>query len=125
MNYFLLIFLDVQMAGSRWREVRQALAEVANEAMQYDADGVEICFLNSPRRENYVSVSIGFNPTVSLRTEEFSRREMLCFVSSMKFDPLVCNRYYTHSQILIYGYRSYTYRCKATSDSRRNNENSR
>jgi hypothetical protein len=36
------------MAGRRWRDTRAALADLANTASQYDADGVDIHFLNSP-----------------------------------------------------------------------------
>lgn len=35
------------MAGRRWKDTRAALADLANTASQYDADGVDIHFLNS------------------------------------------------------------------------------
>ncbi|PCH40987.1 hypothetical protein WOLCODRAFT_70347 [Wolfiporia cocos MD-104 SS10] len=37
------------MAGARWREARDALASLADIAAKYDADGIDICFLNSTR----------------------------------------------------------------------------
>jgi hypothetical protein len=49
------------MINARWNEVRLALSEISNEAMQYDANGVEICFLNSDKHVENVSVSIGSN----------------------------------------------------------------
>lgn len=36
------------MAGRRWRDTRAALADLAGTASEYDVDGVEIHFLNSP-----------------------------------------------------------------------------
>ncbi|KAG8910008.1 hypothetical protein FRC02_007430 [Tulasnella sp. 418] len=38
------------MAGQRWNEVRSSLIEIANDAMQYDVDGIGLLFLNSPLR---------------------------------------------------------------------------
>ena len=32
---------------SRWQECRDAISEIAQEAVKYDADGVEVNFLNS------------------------------------------------------------------------------
>ena|ERR1700733_3760903 len=36
------------MAGRRWRDTRAALADLAGTASEYDVDGVDIHFLNSP-----------------------------------------------------------------------------
>lgn len=47
------------MRGSRWAEVRRALTELSKEAMQYDADGMEICFLNSTQHKEHVAVREG------------------------------------------------------------------
>jgi hypothetical protein len=44
------------MKGSRWAEVRLALTELSKEAMQYDADGIEICFLNSKLHKQRIAV---------------------------------------------------------------------
>lgn len=52
-----LIFDIPKMSGGKWKEVRTALAQIGNEAMQYDADGVEICFINSPLHREFVNVS--------------------------------------------------------------------
>ncbi|KAL6309778.1 hypothetical protein BKA93DRAFT_723170 [Sparassis latifolia] len=37
------------MEGPRWQEARDALAALADIASRYDADGVDVCFLNSKR----------------------------------------------------------------------------
>lgn len=37
------------MEGPRWHEAREALASLAEIAARYDADGVDVCFLNSHR----------------------------------------------------------------------------
>jgi len=50
------------MRGQRWVEVRLALTELAKEAMQYDADGIEICFLNSQKRKDSIAVCEAFLP---------------------------------------------------------------
>ena len=46
-----------KMSGGRWKQVRAALAQIGVEAMQYDADGVEMCFLNSPVHREFLKVS--------------------------------------------------------------------
>jgi hypothetical protein len=46
------------MRGPRWAEVRLALTELSKEAMQYDADGIEICFMNSRTYEESIKVGI-------------------------------------------------------------------
>ncbi|KAG8680245.1 hypothetical protein FRC09_018375, partial [Ceratobasidium sp. 395] len=38
------------MAGSRWVEARDALMGVAREALRYDADGIEVYFLNAEQK---------------------------------------------------------------------------
>ncbi|KAG8763520.1 hypothetical protein FRC12_008520 [Ceratobasidium sp. 428] len=38
------------MAGSRWIEARDALMGVAREALRYDADGIEVYFLNAEQK---------------------------------------------------------------------------
>ena len=48
------------MRGPRWAEMRLALTELSKEAMQYDADGMEICFLNSKKHEDHVAVREAF-----------------------------------------------------------------
>jgi len=53
----LLMFNISKMSGRRWKQVRAALAEIGNEAMQYDADGVDVCFINSPVHKELVKVS--------------------------------------------------------------------
>ena len=45
------------MNGGRWKQVRAALAQIGNEAMQYDADGIDICFLNSPMHKESIMAS--------------------------------------------------------------------
>jgi len=35
------------MEGSRWHEARDALAALADIASKYDADGIDVCFLNN------------------------------------------------------------------------------
>lgn len=42
------------MAGPRWDEARKALIDISNEALQYDADGISLQFLNSQKRENTI-----------------------------------------------------------------------
>jgi len=44
------------MRGPRWSEVRLALTELSKEAMQYDANGLDICFLNSPKCKDSIIV---------------------------------------------------------------------
>ncbi|KAG8703156.1 hypothetical protein FRC09_004320 [Ceratobasidium sp. 395] len=38
------------MAGSRWIEARDALMGIAKEALQHDADGIEVYFLNAEQK---------------------------------------------------------------------------
>ena len=56
------------MCGTRWDEVRLALTELSKEAMQYDADGMEICFLNSKQHKERVAVREGLSPVSALNT---------------------------------------------------------
>ncbi|KAG8917436.1 hypothetical protein FRC02_003121 [Tulasnella sp. 418] len=42
------------MAGQRWTEVRASMIEIANEAIQYDVDGIGLIFLNSKLRSNSI-----------------------------------------------------------------------
>ncbi|KAH9844363.1 uncharacterized protein C8Q71DRAFT_41712 [Rhodofomes roseus] len=42
------------MAGSRWKEARNALAALAGIASKYDTDGIDVCFLNSKHVGNNV-----------------------------------------------------------------------
>lgn len=44
------------MAGTRWDEARKALIDISNEALQYDADGIALRFLNSPIAANGIQV---------------------------------------------------------------------
>lgn len=55
-NYKIIFVIDDSgsMSGGRWKQVRAALAEIGVEAMQYDADGVEMCFLNSPVHREFL-----------------------------------------------------------------------
>lgn len=46
------------MAGDRWDEARKALIDISNEALQYDADGIALQFLNSPIAANGVQVRL-------------------------------------------------------------------
>lgn len=76
-NYKIIFIIDDSgsMSGGRWKQVRAALAEIGNEAMQYDADGVDICFINSPVHKELVKTQeeifnvydqvqpLGFTPT--------------------------------------------------------------
>ncbi|EDR12657.1 uncharacterized protein LACBIDRAFT_292698 [Laccaria bicolor S238N-H82] len=56
-NYHIIFVIDdsSSMRGQRWTEVRLALTELSKEAMQYDADGMEICFLNSQKRKDCIA----------------------------------------------------------------------
>jgi hypothetical protein len=49
------------MKGEKWAQVRTVLSQIGNEAMQYDADGIDICFLNSPLRKESITVSVLFS----------------------------------------------------------------
>lgn len=55
-NYKIIFVIDDSgsMSGGRWKQVRAALAEIGKEAMQYDADGVDVCFINSPVHKELV-----------------------------------------------------------------------
>lgn len=52
-----LIFHTSKMSGGRWKQVRAALIQIGNEAMQYDTDGIDICFINSPMHRELVKVN--------------------------------------------------------------------
>jgi len=57
-NYKVIFIIDDSgsMSGGRWKQVQASFTEIGHEAMQYDADGIEICFINSPvRRESVKS----------------------------------------------------------------------
>ena len=45
------------MSGGKWKQVRAALAQIGVEAMQYDVDGVDMCFINSPVQRDLLKVS--------------------------------------------------------------------
>jgi len=51
------------MCGEKWEQVREALSQIGNEAMQYDADGVDICFLNSLVVGKRIKVGVRLIPT--------------------------------------------------------------
>ena len=44
------------MQGQKWEDVKYALVELANSAGQFDADGIEVAFLNSPHRKKMIKV---------------------------------------------------------------------
>ncbi|RDB26559.1 hypothetical protein Hypma_005612 [Hypsizygus marmoreus] len=46
---------------SRWKDAEMALASVAQAAASYDADGIEIHFLNSPISESYLKSAQAVN----------------------------------------------------------------
>jgi hypothetical protein len=46
-----------KMSGGRWKQVRAALARIGVEAMQYDADGIDMCFINSTVHRGLLKVS--------------------------------------------------------------------
>lgn len=48
------------MAGSRWRQTREALAAITPICTQHDADGVDIYFLNHRSNSNYGSPLKGY-----------------------------------------------------------------
>lgn len=55
---------------TRWDEARDALAEIADIAVQYDKDGIDIFFLNNKAKGEGLKVSlaiVGFPPSLSLR----------------------------------------------------------
>jgi len=43
-----------------WGKARDAILQIANEAMQYDANGVDICFLNSMLHREAIVVRVFF-----------------------------------------------------------------
>ncbi|CCM01741.1 uncharacterized protein FIBRA_03807 [Fibroporia radiculosa] len=45
-NTVIIVDDSGSMQGERWREARDALAPLADIASKYDADGVDVCFLN-------------------------------------------------------------------------------
>lgn len=51
------------MEGALWVETREALAGIADVAARYDADGVDICFLNDPAVGRNMKVSSTKNKT--------------------------------------------------------------
>ncbi|PVF99471.1 hypothetical protein CPB86DRAFT_796488 [Serendipita vermifera] len=55
--YDILIVVDdsSSMKGRRWDEVREALVALVDKAKQFYADGIEICFLNSPLHESSIA----------------------------------------------------------------------
>ena len=68
---FLLPFLilpisdtPLKMSGGRWKQVRAALAQIGAEAMQYDVDGVDMCFINSPLNRELIKVGRPFLPFI-------------------------------------------------------------
>lgn len=50
------MFNTPKMSGGRWKQVRAALARIGVEAMQYDADGIDMCFINSPVHRGLLKV---------------------------------------------------------------------
>jgi len=50
------MFHTCKMSGGRWKQVQAAFTQIGHEAMQYDADGIEICFINSTVRREFVKV---------------------------------------------------------------------
>jgi hypothetical protein len=52
------IFDAPKMSGGRWKQVRAALAQIGVEAMQYDVDGVDMCFINSPLNRELLKVGV-------------------------------------------------------------------
>ncbi|KDQ64206.1 hypothetical protein JAAARDRAFT_52188 [Jaapia argillacea MUCL 33604] len=60
------------MDGSRWSEARDALATLAHIASEYDADGIDVCFLNDDRvgvnMRSAVSVKRLFDSVVPIGT---------------------------------------------------------
>ena len=56
------------MEGTLWVEARDALAGIADVAARYDADGVDIYFLNNP--------SVGRGMRVSISSLELSSAEL-------------------------------------------------
>jgi len=46
-NTVIIVDDSGSMAGSRWKEAREALAALAGIASKYDTDGIDVCFLNS------------------------------------------------------------------------------
>src|ERR1700685_1240891 len=73
------------MSGEKWSRVRSALAQIGNEAMQYDADGIDICFLNSRVYKKSIMVSNHVTILLWVLTAQ-SRRKGISFKSSTKFN---------------------------------------
>ncbi|KAJ3480591.1 hypothetical protein NLI96_g8229 [Meripilus lineatus] len=48
-NTVIIVDDSSSMAGEAWRETREALAALAEIASKYDADGIDVCFLNDRR----------------------------------------------------------------------------
>ena len=44
------------MRGEKWEDVKHALMVLANKAGQFHADGIEVTFLNNPRRQRMIKV---------------------------------------------------------------------
>jgi len=55
-SYDVLFLVDdsSSMHGEKWEDVKHALVELANSAGQFDADGIEVAFLNSPHRKKMI-----------------------------------------------------------------------
>jgi len=51
-NTVLIVDDSNSMSGTLWLEARDALAALAEVAAKYDTDGIDVCFLNSPRVGN-------------------------------------------------------------------------
>jgi hypothetical protein len=52
------------MAGSRWEQARDSIMDVAEQAAKYDADGVDVYFLNDQRKGLGLTVSgLAFSET--------------------------------------------------------------
>lgn len=49
--------LTLQMIGERWEQARDSVMDVAEQAAQYDADGVDVYFLNDSRKGLGLTVS--------------------------------------------------------------------
>ncbi|KAH8834497.1 hypothetical protein DL96DRAFT_1580767 [Flagelloscypha sp. PMI_526] len=56
-NYDIIFIIDdsSSMRGARWAEVRRALLQLSKEAMQYDADGMDVVFLNSKMHKESIA----------------------------------------------------------------------
>ncbi|KAI0921183.1 hypothetical protein AcV5_001140 [Taiwanofungus camphoratus] len=56
-NTVIIVDDSGSMEGSRWLEAREALAALADIASKYDADGIDVCFLNSKKVGNNMKSS--------------------------------------------------------------------